>query len=154
MHGTIAKLFSYNAGLKMPPEVIGEVPEGIRLNFYLTGGSISGERLNGRLEPVGADWLLLRRDGIAVVDVRATMVSHDGALIYTHYTGVLDAGPDGYAAFLEGRLPPTMPIRTAPRFHCNSLVLADKNDTSRQAQNALRVTHARTTRQFICILTG
>lgn len=117
MHGTIAKLFSFDAGLKMPPEVIGEVPEGIRVNFYLTGGSISGERLNGRLEPAGADWLLLRRDGVGVVDVRATMVSNDGALIYTHYTGVLDAGPDGYAAFLEGRLPPTMPIRTAPRFH-------------------------------------
>jgi hypothetical protein len=38
MHGTIAKLFSYDVGLKMPPEVIGEVPEGIRVNFYISGG--------------------------------------------------------------------------------------------------------------------
>lgn len=117
MHGPIELLFSYEVGLRMPPEVIGEVPEGIRVNFYLTGGSVSGERLAGRVEAAGADWLLIRRDGIGVVDVRATLTTADGAAVYTHYTGILDAGEDGYAAFLEGRLPPQLPIRTAPRFH-------------------------------------
>ena len=33
-------LFSFYVGLKLPPEVIGPVPEGIRANFYLTGGCI------------------------------------------------------------------------------------------------------------------
>lgn len=117
MHGNIEHIFSYDVGLRMPPEVIGEVPEGIRVNFYLTGGSITGERLSGGVEASGADWLLIRKDGIGVVDVRATMTTSDGGLIYTHYNGVLDAGEDGYTAFLEGRLPPQIPIRTAPRFH-------------------------------------
>ena len=112
----LTHLFSYEVGLKMPPEVIGEVPEGIRANFYLTGGLIRGPRLQGRVDAVGADWLLLRRDGVGMVDVRTTMVTDDGALIYAAYQGVLDAGENGYRAFLEGRLPPTMPIRTAPRF--------------------------------------
>jgi hypothetical protein len=40
----IELLFSYTVTLKMPPEVIGPVAEGIRVNFYLDGGEISGPR--------------------------------------------------------------------------------------------------------------
>jgi hypothetical protein len=109
-------LFSYTVSLKMPPEVIGPVAEGIRVNFYLAGGEIRGSRCTGKILPVGADWLLIRRDGIGIVDVRATMEMHDGALVYVAYTGVLDPGPNGYDSFLNGTLPPKFPIRTAPRF--------------------------------------
>lgn len=35
------------------PEVIGPVPEGIRVNFYNTGGEVSGPRIRGKLRPVG-----------------------------------------------------------------------------------------------------
>ncbi len=77
---------------------------------------MEGERLKGAVLPVGADWLLIRRDGIGVVDVRATMKTDDGALLYVSYGGLLDLGPDGYEKFLRGELPPEIPIRTAPRF--------------------------------------
>jgi len=109
-------LCSYTVTLQMPPEAIGPVPEGLRLNVYLTGGRIEGERLRGEVLPVGADWLLLRRDGIGIVDVRATFRTHDGALIYAAYGGILDLGPDGYERFLRGEAPAEIPIRTAPRF--------------------------------------
>jgi imidazole glycerol phosphate synthase subunit HisF len=112
----IEHLFSYTVSLKMPPEVIGPVAEGIRVNFYLAGGEIRGPRCAGKVLPVGADWLLIRKDGIGLVDVRATMEMHDGALVYSAYTGVLDPGPNGYEAFVNGTLPPKFPIRTAPRF--------------------------------------
>ena len=56
--------------LRNPPEVIGETPEGIRVNFYVTGGEITGTRLNGKVLPVGGDWLTLRRDGVGILDVR------------------------------------------------------------------------------------
>lgn len=56
-------IFSYSATLKNPPEVIGPVPGGIRANFYITGGEISGPRLRGTLRPVGGDWLTVRPDG-------------------------------------------------------------------------------------------
>jgi hypothetical protein len=36
-------IMSYNATLTAP-EVIGEVPEGIRVNFYVTGGNITGQK--------------------------------------------------------------------------------------------------------------
>lgn len=109
-------LFSLVVDLKLPPEVIGPVPEGIRANFYLAGGLVDGPRFRGKVLPVGADYLLLRKDGIGLLDVRATFESHDGALVYAPYTGVLDAGADGYERFLRNDLPPTMPIRTVLRF--------------------------------------
>jgi hypothetical protein len=35
-------LYSYNATLQIPFEVIGPTPEGIRLNAYVTGGEARG----------------------------------------------------------------------------------------------------------------
>ena len=107
---------SYRATLRMPPETIGPVPEGIRSNAYVTGGEVYGPKIHGRILGVGGDWLLIRRDGVGVVDVRATIQTDDNALIYVTYGGLLELGPDGYAGFLVGELPPVFPIRTAPRF--------------------------------------
>jgi len=108
---------SYNAGLRMPPEAIGPVAEGLRLNFYLTGGEVSGPKLHGAVLPVGADWGTMRSDGVFVLNVRATIKTHDEALIYVTYSGLIDAGPDGYQKLLAGELPPDgTPFRITPRF--------------------------------------
>jgi hypothetical protein len=108
-------VFSYDAQLRAP-EVIGPVGTGIRINFHVEGGEIRGPRLSGRVLPVGADWLTLQHDGIAVLDVRATLQAGDGALIDVAYSGLGDLGGEGYAAFLRGELPPGMTLRTVPRF--------------------------------------
>ena len=108
-------LFSYNAFLTT--EVIGPVAEGVRVNFYVTGGEISGPKLRGKLHPVGGDWLTLRTDGVGILDVRATLEAEDGALIYTSYSGVADLGEDGYRRFLGGDPPPSgLPLRVVPRY--------------------------------------
>jgi hypothetical protein len=108
-------IMSYNATLTQP-EVIGPTPEGIRVNFYVTGGEARGPKISGKIRPVGADWLIIRRDGMAVLDVRATLETHDGALIYVQYPGTIDMGEDGYDKFLQGVMPPNgIVIRTSPR---------------------------------------
>jgi hypothetical protein len=99
-----------------PAEVIGPLPEGIRANFYVTSGEIDGPNLHGKIRPVGGDWLTIRSDGVAILDVRATIETEDGALIYTFYTGVTDAGEDGYERFLRQDLPPVLQLRIAPRY--------------------------------------
>ena len=109
-------VFSFTATVASPLEVIGPVPEGVRVNVYCTGGEVSGPKVHGRLRPVGGDWLTIRTDGVAILDVRITIETHDGALIYVTYTGVIDFGEDGYQKFLQQALPPTAPIRVAPRF--------------------------------------
>ena len=109
-------IFSYTATLMNPPEVIGPVPEGIRVNFHVTGGEVKGPKVYGTFRPVGADWLLLRTDGVGILDVRATIETREEALIYATYTGVGDLGEDGYDRFLRGELPSVVPLRVAPRF--------------------------------------
>jgi len=111
----IDHIMSYNATLTAP-EIIGEVPEGIRVNFYVTGGNITGPKVFGKLRPVGADWLTLRRDGIGVLDVKATAETNDGALLYITYSGIIDLGSTGYQDFLAGKPPASgTAIRISPK---------------------------------------
>ena len=65
-------LFSCSVGVQMPPEMVRPVSEGIRVNFYLTGGGVTGPRCSGKVLPAGADWIVLRKDGIGMLDVRLT----------------------------------------------------------------------------------
>lgn len=108
-------IFSYEATLS-EPEIIGPVPEGIRANFYVTGGRFSGDGMKGTLRAVGADWLTIRRDGVGVLDVRATLETEEGSLIYMTYSGITDFGEAGYDEFLGGRIPTKLSLRTVPRF--------------------------------------
>ena len=109
-------LFSYWATLA-PPEVIGPMAEGIRVHFYVTAGEVSGPKMRGRLRTVGGDWLLLRPDGVGLLDVRATMELDNGAIVYTTYGGLLDLGPNGHNLFLQGILPARVDLRIVPRYH-------------------------------------
>src|SRR5207244_11377377 len=75
-------------------------------------------RVRGKLRPVGGDWLTIRPDGVGVLDVRATIETHDGALIYLTYGGLVDLGPDGYDQFAQGKPPASgTPIRMSPGFY-------------------------------------
>lgn len=107
-------LFSYSAQLH-PPEIIGPVAEGIRANFYVASGEVSGPRVQGILRPVGGDWITIRSDGVAILDVRTTIETHEQALIYCCYSGVADFGPEGYQSFARGELPLRFPIQAVMR---------------------------------------
>jgi len=74
------------------PEMIGPIPEGIQLNFYITGGEISGPKVVGKVRPVGGDWMTVRRDGVAILDIKGTLETQDGALIYATLDGTFDFG--------------------------------------------------------------
>jgi hypothetical protein len=112
---SLEHIFSYTAALSI--EVIGPLPEGVRVNYYVTRGTVTGPKLKGKMLPVGGDWNILRTDGVGILDVRATFETDDGTLILTTYSGVYDLGKDGYEKFLRQELPAVIPIRMAPRFH-------------------------------------
>ena len=59
--------------------------------------------------------MTVRRDGVAILDVRSTLETDDGALIYMTYPGVIDFGEDGFGKFSRSELPPVVEIRIAPR---------------------------------------
>ncbi len=66
---------------------LGDTPLGRRRIIGITGGAFSGARLSGRVLPGGADWQLIRADGVAWLDARYTLETSDGALIYVNNHG-------------------------------------------------------------------
>lgn len=82
----LERLFSAQISLAKPQE-LGETPQGRRRIIGITGGSFSGARLSGRVLPGGADWQRIRADGVADLDARYTLETHDGALIYVANRG-------------------------------------------------------------------
>jgi hypothetical protein len=60
--------------------------------------------------------VLVRRDGVAILDIKATAETNDGALLSFTASGVIDLGSDGYRNFLDGvPLASGTQIRIAPR---------------------------------------
>jgi hypothetical protein len=110
----------YLASIRVPlnePEVVGVTPEGLLVNWYWNPheGAVLGMEKPGKVRQIGGDWMTIRRDGIGLMDVRATVETEDGGLLYASYQGYCDFGHDGYQRFLDGRWPAVAPTRTAPR---------------------------------------
>jgi hypothetical protein len=102
--------------LGRPPEDLGVLPQGLRRTFYIVSGACVGPRLNATIRPVGADWMLIQRDGLAIPNVRTTWETPDGALLYGEYSGVFDLGEDGYENALRNQFPTRPVVQLAPRF--------------------------------------
>jgi len=60
----------------------------------VTGGSFSGARLQGTVHNGGADWIT-QVSGHSSLDVRITLETEDGAIIYMTYKGVVARGDSG-----------------------------------------------------------
>ena len=78
------------------PMVLPDTPSGTRLIIEVTGVELTGERWRAHQKgAAAADWLILGPDGTGTLDVRATVGTDDGALIYAAYRGRVDlsAGP-------------------------------------------------------------
>lgn len=109
-------IFSVLVRLHSPPEIIGPVPQGLRMNHYIAGGEVNGPKLRGRIRAVGGDWLTLRPDGVLLLDVRTTLETEDGALVAVSFTGLSDLGEDAFGKFQRGEAPEKISYRAAPRF--------------------------------------
>ena len=73
----------------------GEIAQGRRRIVPLTGGTFTGPELNGRLLPgSSADWQTVLPDGTALGDIRYTLQTDDGDLLYVQSRGVRHGTPD------------------------------------------------------------
>jgi hypothetical protein len=101
-----------------PAQELGDTPLGRRRIIGITGGTFSGERLSGRVLPGGADWQVIRSDGVADLDARYTFETADGALIYVKNRGYRHGPADVLRKISSGENvdPSLYYMRTTPRF--------------------------------------
>ena len=76
------------------PLMLGQTPHGERRIINITGGSFTGPKLSGRILPGGADWQIIRQDGVTEVVAHYTLETLEGALIYVYNRGLRHGPPE------------------------------------------------------------
>ena len=72
---------------------VGETAYGKRRIIPITGGTFHGPAIKGIILPGGADFQLIRRDGVAELEAKYVLQAEDGTLIYITNKG-LRHGPE------------------------------------------------------------
>ena len=101
-----------------PPLELGETPRGRRRVIHITGGTVSGPRLSGTIIPGGADWQIIRSDGVTELTALYEIKTDDGVLIHVTNRG-LRHGPEAVMQRLargEAVDPAEYYFRTVPVF--------------------------------------
>ncbi|MEY8840152.1 DUF3237 domain-containing protein [Cribrihabitans sp. XS_ASV171] len=113
----LAHAFDIRA-LIAPPLDGGAGRNGHRRVIPITGGTVEGPRLSGRVLPGGADYELQRADGASVVEAHYTIEASDGTPIYIRNAGIFTAPADVIARVDAGETvdPDMYYFRTAPVF--------------------------------------
>ena len=71
------------------PVDLGDTTHGHRRIVPLTGGTVTGPEIRGRLVPgASADWQTVLSDGTALGDIRYTLTTDGGDLLYVQSRGV------------------------------------------------------------------
>jgi hypothetical protein len=85
------------------PLDLGEVREGHRRIVPLIGGTFEGPEVKGKLLPgASADWQIVLPDGTAIGDIRYTLQTDAGALLYVQSRGVRHGSPGVLARLRNG----------------------------------------------------
>lgn len=90
---------------------VGDVGHGGREIIPITGGSVSGPRLSGRILPGGEDWALNGKEGRFTVWARYALELADGTLVTVDNRGMGGTAPDGR---FVGRTVPRFEVADGP----------------------------------------
>jgi Protein of unknown function (DUF3237) len=85
------------------PLDLGDIAKGRRRIVPITGGEFFGPDMRGVVLGGGADWQIIRADGVAELEARYTLQSEDGALIHVRNIALRHGPPDVMAQLAAGR---------------------------------------------------
>ncbi len=127
---------------------MGEAPSGERRVVGILGGSFEGPRLRGTVLP-GADWQLMRRDGVLEIDARYALREEGGGIVQVLSQGYRHGPAEVLAALARGEAvdPARYFFRTVMRFETGHAPLAWLNRTiavasgERRARQVLLAAH-------------
>jgi len=104
------------------PLEFGQVPRGRRRVVPIVGGTFEGPDIRGTVLTGGADWQIVRADGLAELDTRYTLQTDAGSLIYIQNTGIRHASPETTKNLLAGQPvdPSQVYFKTIPTFETSA----------------------------------
>jgi hypothetical protein len=85
--------------------VVGDTAFGHRQYIPITGGSVTGPRLKGKVLPGGWDWQLQLSNGCSSISAEYKLQAEDGTIIYVSNKGLLCGGGKAF----------TRPVFEAPK---------------------------------------
>ena len=125
-------LFDLEIGLSAP-QAIGPVLTGTRLIFPFRDGQVRSEKINGKILSCSGEWGLVLNSTTFKIDVRSTIETDDGALIFMTYTGYNHADEKKFAMISAGNVQGLSPsdyyFRTNLSFETSSAKYAWLNHT-------------------------
>jgi hypothetical protein len=103
-----------------------DTPFGARMSVVVTGGSVEGPALTGRILPGGGDWGLRGTGDLARVEMRMTMATDNGELVLCDAGGVIDMPDDAFERLHAGErlTADEVYFRVTPRFETGAPSLA------------------------------
>ena len=112
--------FAFEARVSVAePTDYGLTPRGFRRRIVpITGGTVAGPRLRGRVVPGGADWQTIRPDGVWELDARYGLEADDGTPIAVVNHALRHASPEVMQRLSSGETvpPEAYYFRGTPRF--------------------------------------
>jgi hypothetical protein len=84
------------------PMIVGETARGIRRVIPISGGTFEGPKMKGEVINGGADWQIVRKDGVAELEAHYTIKTDDGTYIYVKNVGLRVATPEVAARIGRG----------------------------------------------------
>lgn len=111
------------------PVEVGHTHAGQRRVIPITGGTVTGPKVSGRILNAGADFQVIRSETESDLDARYVMEFDDGARVFVTNMAYRTGSADDIAAIARGDKVPAQRIyfRCAPRFE-----VADTAETSWQ----------------------
>jgi hypothetical protein len=98
----LTRVYRLEAALGQPLD-LGDRPHGHRRIVPLTGGTFTGPELRGKLLPgASADWQTVLPDGTALGDIRYTLQTDAGELLYVQSRGVRHGRAEVLARLARG----------------------------------------------------
>jgi len=94
----------YLLTLYAPLDVAQEIDSSFEVNNVRPGGWVKGPRINGALLAPAGDWSHALPSGVSRLDVRATIKTNDGALIYISYNGIYRGTAEADARAAKGEV--------------------------------------------------
>ena len=100
------------------PLEIGLISGNLRRVIPIAGGEVLGPRIRGKVLPGGADFQIMRADGITDLHARYVIELEDRQLIYVENTGVRYGPPELMEKLRRGEAvdPALIYFRSTPRF--------------------------------------